>query len=69
MSYEQSTFDTDPWVALNDAGACVGYVIAPKAEYVIRGKNWLTRQRPPASRGARPDELADHSDALGEGLP
>lgn len=36
-SYVQQTWLTHPWVAINAAGACIGYVIAPKAEYVITG--------------------------------
>ncbi len=34
-SYVQQTWVTHPWVAINAAGACIGYVIAPKTEYVI----------------------------------
>jgi hypothetical protein len=34
-AYVQQTWVTHPWVAINAAGACIGYVIAPKAEYVI----------------------------------
>jgi hypothetical protein len=34
-SYVQPTWKTHPWVVLNATGACIGYVIAPKAEYVI----------------------------------
>lgn len=30
------TFATSPWLALNSKFACVGYVIAPKATYVIQ---------------------------------
>ena len=36
-SYTQRTFVTHPWVILNSAGACVGYVIAPHSQYVISG--------------------------------
>ncbi len=34
-SYVQQTWVTHPWVAINAAGACIGYVIAPRTEYVI----------------------------------
>ena len=33
--YVQPTWQTHPWVVINASGACIGYVIAPKAEYVI----------------------------------
>jgi len=36
-SYTQRTFATHPWVILNSAGACIGYVIAPHPRYVISG--------------------------------
>ena len=36
-SYTQRTFDTNPWVVLTSSGACIGYVIAPKSQYVITG--------------------------------
>jgi hypothetical protein len=31
----QRTFKTHPWLVLNTSFACVGYVIAPKTQYVI----------------------------------
>jgi hypothetical protein len=36
-SYTQATFDTNPWVVLTGSGACIGYVIAPRSQYVISG--------------------------------
>ena len=36
-SYSQRTYATHPWVILNTAGACVGYVVAPHPQYVISG--------------------------------
>jgi von Hippel-Lindau disease tumor suppressor protein len=36
-SYAQATFDTNPWVVLTSSGGCIGYVIAPKSQYVISG--------------------------------
>lgn len=36
-AYTQSTWFTHPWVVLNPAGRCIGYVIAGKTRtYVIR---------------------------------
>ena len=35
--YTQSTWLTHPWVVINSAGRCIGYVIAGKARvYIIR---------------------------------
>lgn len=34
-SYTQPTWKTHPWVVLDPSGKCVGYVVAPKAQYVI----------------------------------
>jgi hypothetical protein len=34
-SYVQPTWKTHPWVVLDASGACIGFVIAPAAEYVI----------------------------------
>ena len=33
----QQTFDTHPWIALDSSGTCIGFVIAPRAEYDILG--------------------------------
>jgi hypothetical protein len=34
--YVQRTWRTHPWVIVNREGRCIGYVLAPKSEYVIR---------------------------------
>lgn len=34
-SYVQQTWKTHPWVVLDSSGRCIGYVIAPAAEYDI----------------------------------
>jgi hypothetical protein len=48
-SYAQPTWVTHPWVVLDGSGACIGYVVAPAAEYVIGGSG--------SSGGARPAAL------------
>ena len=34
-SYVQATFDTHPWIAVDRTGKCIGYTIAPIAQYRI----------------------------------
>ncbi len=34
-SIVQPTYDSDPWVLLDVSGGCVGYVVAPRARYVV----------------------------------
>lgn len=34
-SYDQPTWNTHPWVALDGSGTCIGYTVAPVAEYRI----------------------------------
>jgi plastocyanin len=47
----QQTFDTHAWVVLDSTGKCIGYVVAPRAEYDILGSG--AAPTPPA--GASPE--------------
>ncbi len=51
-SYVQRTFATNPWVVLTSAGACIGYVIAPRSQYVISGSASAAAPPPPVSSAA-----------------
>jgi hypothetical protein len=54
-SYVQATWATHPWVVLDSAGVCVGYVIAPHALYVIGGGAQASGgQSAPSARAAMP---------------
>jgi von Hippel-Lindau disease tumor supressor len=55
-SYAQATFDSNAWVVVTSSGGWVGYVIAPRSQYVISGTATAT---PPTSTTASAHTPAD----------
>ena len=49
-SYVQATYDTHPWIAVDRTGKCIGYTIAPIAQYRITDSTAIPAVPPLSAR-------------------